>query len=413
MPRPVALLAPLLESLEDRRVMTAGAAPPPEPPAALLAPAPDEGADVELPPVEHSVRVQAVDGVFSGGLWGLEAQPVLRPGDLLVTLAQPGSQAAPPVDSVWNGGVGLVAYPEVEATGQVPAMAGSPESVAPAAQAPKVAVAASLVLPTADGTPTLRLQQPAAAAGPVEVRCVVTAFGPGVAHQEQVVSVPAGGKAVEVALQPVAGTTEIVTVQLHATSGDAAPAVTTEFLTSDPSACSEAALFEAYRQGQSPEAFAALVDRYRQTVMRTCHRVVGNWHDAEDLCQIVFLALAHRQLGLQTSLAGWLRTVARNAAIVFLRAKNRRARHEGQAAKEVQVPSDEAAHDQREELDLALQQLHAPLREAVRLRYLEGWSQNEAAALLGCPRGTLSQRAALGVRHLRGILGDGEDGATL
>jgi DNA-directed RNA polymerase specialized sigma24 family protein len=42
---------------------------------------------------------------------------------------------------------------------------------------------------------------------------------------------------------------------------------------------------------------------------------------------------------------------------------------------------------------------------ATRLRYLEGWSQQQAAERLGCPRGTLSQRAARGVQTLRNILG--------
>jgi RNA polymerase sigma factor (sigma-70 family) len=54
---------------------------------------------------------------------------------------------------------------------------------------------------------------------------------------------------------------------------------------------------------------------------------------------------------------------------------------------------------------VALERLSAPLREAVRLRYLEGWSQHEAAERLGCPRGTLSQRASAGVRQLRDVLG--------
>src|SRR5262249_11071810 len=58
----------------------------------------------------------------------------------------------------------------------------------------------------------------------------------------------------------------------------------------------------------------------------------------------------------------------------------------------------------REELDLALASVSAPLRDAVRLRYLEGLSQLEAAAVLGVPRGTLSQRAAKGLRRLRFVL---------
>ena len=46
----------------------------------------------------------------------------------------------------------------------------------------------------------------------------------------------------------------------------------------------------------------------------------------------------------------------------------------------------------------------APLSQAVRLRYLEGLSQADAARVVGCPRGTLAQRAAYGVQYLRNIV---------
>src|SRR5258708_3020687 len=95
--------------------------------------------------------------------------------------------------------------------------------------------------------------------------------------------------------------------------------------------------------------------------------------------------------------------------IVLLPSGTRPPRHEQQAAKPVQVASEEPAHDQREELDAALARIPGPLREAVRLRYLEGLSQLEAAHLVGCPRGTLAQRAAHGVARLRGILSNGHD----
>ena len=106
-------------------------------------------------------------------------------------------------------------------------------------------------------------------------------------------------------------------------------------------------------------------------------------------------------------MAGWLGTVARNAAIMFLRSRSRRRRHEQRAARPVQAASEESSLELREELDAALTRLPTPLREAVRLRYLEGLSQREAAEAVGCPRGTLAQRAANGVRCLRGILDNG------
>jgi RNA polymerase sigma factor (sigma-70 family) len=168
----------------------------------------------------------------------------------------------------------------------------------------------------------------------------------------------------------------------------------------------DAALLAAYQQGLSQEAFSALVARYQTNVFQTCYGVLGNRQDAEDVMQLVFLALAQQYIQLQTTLAGWLRRVARNAAIVVLRARRRRAHYEGQAATADLSFSDAATHELREELHATLALMPPFLQEAVRLRFLEGCSQKEAAALVGCPRGTLSQRAAKGIRSMRRLLAD-------
>ena len=168
---------------------------------------------------------------------------------------------------------------------------------------------------------------------------------------------------------------------------------------------SEAALLHAFQKGQSPEAFAALVERHRDTVFQTCQRILGNGHDAEDVMQMVFLTLADRQVRLQVSLSKWLRVVARNAAIMALRARRRRAYYERVAAL-LESSSATDHRDLREELDAALSTVPRHLQQAVQLRYLEGCSQKEAAEIAGCPRGTLAQRAANGVRRLRDVLGD-------
>ncbi|MGL4554362.1 MAG: RNA polymerase sigma factor [Gemmataceae bacterium] len=249
-----------------------------------------------------------------------------------------------------------------------------------------------------------RLVRSPAADGPLEVRYTLTAFnGAAAVGRDRAVTLAAGAGHADVP-NDAPGGHEIVTLTVQ--TGDyhiARPSVSL-FVAGDPRACSDLALVGAYRRGQSPEAFAALVERNRPAVLRVCHRVLGNWHDAEDVSQYVFLALGTRAMRLQTTLAGWLRTVAHNASIALLRARNRRTRHERATARPLAAPEDASA-ELREELDAALQRLAAPLRDAVRLRYLEGWSQIEAAQRLGCPRGTLSQRAAAGVRGLRGVFG--------
>jgi RNA polymerase sigma factor (sigma-70 family) len=247
----------------------------------------------------------------------------------------------------------------------------------------------------------------------MEVRFALTEYSStGAVRNEYVVAIPSGAAHVDIrsGLPPAgqANGTEIVTLTLLS-NGDyqiVQPTVA-RFIPGNARDCSEPALIAAFQQEKLAEAFSALVARNRSSVMRTCYGVLGNWHDAEDVTQMVFLILAQQQMQLQNSLVGWLRTVARNAAIAFLRSRARRARHESRSAKPIMVASEEPQHELREELDVALNQLSPPLRDAVHLRYIEGWSQAEAARMVGCPRGTLSQRAALGVRQLRSILGQG------
>lgn len=241
----------------------------------------------------------------------------------------------------------------------------------------------------------------------VEARCLLTAHGRvGSVGHERLAVIPAGAAHVDVPSDAAAaGEREIVTLTLLEGNGYriARPSGTL-FLAGDARCCSEAALLNAHQEGRSEAALNALVERNRPAVLRACHRVLGNWHDAEDVSQMVFFALAQGQVRLHTSLAGWLRTVARNAAIVLLRARNRRYRHEHRASKPATVVPEDPAHELREELEAALAQVCGPLRDAVRLRYLEGCSQLEAAQIMGCPRGTLAQRAAVGVRRLGDVL---------
>jgi RNA polymerase sigma-70 factor (ECF subfamily) len=258
------------------------------------------------------------------------------------------------------------------------------------------------------GNETFRISRATSSDAAVEVRYSITAFGATqTASIQRTLTLPAGASHADVPkeLPSIQGErTEIVTITILNSEQPYPGRSATVFVSGKAQSCSEAALFGAYNEGRSSEAFSVLVERNRESVLRTCHQVLGNWHDAEDVSQMVFIALAQRQLKLQTTLAGWLRTVARNASIAFLRSRSRRTRHEQAASKPATVQQEENQNDLREELDSALKQIAAPLQEAVRLRYLEGWSQKEAAQMVGCPRGTLSQRAAQGVRTLRDIL---------
>jgi RNA polymerase sigma-70 factor (ECF subfamily) len=301
-----------------------------------------------------------------------------------------------------------------------PADLAIPLSVVPSAGAPPDASPA-LIAPSVAATPLnpaldlqsvgFRISRTPADASRLQVTFVQIAYGPAdsVVEEGAATFVP-GAAHIDI---PLAGAQEqstkpreIVTLTLL-DAGDyrVAQPTATLFLGGPARGCSETALFEAYRLGQSTEAFNALFQLHRSSVFQTCYGLLGNRADAEDVSQIVFMMFARQSLRLGTNVAGWLHTVARNACIGLWRSRSRRLRHEKKAAKAERVQGDDETTELRDELEAALAQLAPDLRTAVRLRYLEGWSQQQAALWLGCPRGTLSQRAARGIQTLRDILG--------
>src|SRR5262245_15001911 len=96
---------------------------------------------------------------------------------------------------------------------------------------------------------------------------------------------------------------------------------------------SDQTLLAEYAAGRAPEVFRRIVDRHGPLVLRTAMRLVGSWHDAEDVAQAVFVVLDQRAGSVNSSLAGWLHKVTRDVSLQLLREKARRARREEAAVK--------------------------------------------------------------------------------
>src|SRR5262245_21737820 len=89
-------------------------------------------------------------------------------------------------------------------------------------------------------------------------------------------------------------------------------------------------LLERFATQREEAAFAALVQRHGAVVLGVCRRELGCEHDAEEVFQATFLALARRAAVVrwQDSVRPWLRAVARRLS---LRAR-RSARRPGRGA---------------------------------------------------------------------------------
>ncbi len=143
------------------------------------------------------------------------------------------------------------------------------------------------------------------------------------------------------------------------------------------------------RDGEAAElAFSSLVQRHGSMVLRVCHGILRNPHDAEDAFQATFLVLVRKARGLwvRDSLGSWLHDVAYRVACHARAASTRRRRHEQRAAERGARTVDPAAGDDlgpviHEEIHRLPERTRAPIV----LCDLSGLTHEQAARQLGLP----------------------------
>jgi len=169
-------------------------------------------------------------------------------------------------------------------------------------------------------------------------------------------------------------------------------------------------------------AFAVLYDRYIDLVYSAAFRVLSDAQLAEDASQDVFVRLWRRPesfIAERGRFLSWLMSVTRNRAVDELRARGRRRKREGgplgepdEAAEPVfSTPTEDPAHsaELHEEQRLvrdALAALPRDQQRALELAYFGGLTQQEIAARLHEPLGTVKTRIRLGMQKLRRALQD-------
>jgi RNA polymerase sigma-70 factor, ECF subfamily len=166
----------------------------------------------------------------------------------------------------------------------------------------------------------------------------------------------------------------------------------------------------------SQEAFAQLATRYLHRVINYCVKFTGDPRSGEELAQETFLQLwAHRQRYVTSSgFAVYLFTVARNRCRNLGRSWRRRRPFEldGMSLVDAARASDGSQLDvllERERqggVREALARLPGKHREAVILRFDQGLSYPDIAAIVGRPEATVRSRVFLGIRRLRELLQD-------
>ena len=156
---------------------------------------------------------------------------------------------------------------------------------------------------------------------------------------------------------------------------------------------SDAELIAAAMAG-GPEGFAPIVERYQDAVFGVALARLGDFHEAEDVAQDVFVQAFERLDNLKdpARLGAWLRSITIHRGIDHLRRRIKAAEAYALAARpnDVATPPPDAEcqrQELRRQVMAAIGRLSTTQRETTALFYVNGYSVAEVAAMQEVPVG--------------------------
>lgn len=161
-------------------------------------------------------------------------------------------------------------------------------------------------------------------------------------------------------------------------------------------------------QSGDTQAFETLYNECFTPVYRYLYKRVRNKDDAMDLAQTVFVKLATTtavyEIG-NSGLLSYLFTVARNTLIDFSRKESHGIIYDDELLQESDTleRSDQAmqAHEHRDLMVRALQELDDPTREIMELRFVDGMKSHEIAQVVGKSEESVRQIQSRALKKLR------------
>jgi cytochrome c peroxidase len=170
---------------------------------------------------------------------------------------------------------------------------------------------------------------------------------------------------------------------------------------------SDHVLLRQFRDQADEAAFATLLYRHGPMVLGVCRSVLPNEADTEDAFQATFLILARKAASIRktASVGSWLHGVAHRTALKARAQSAARERNEARApARPASRPDDLAWREVQQLLHAELTALAQRYRDPLVACYLQGKTQEEAAAQLGVAVSTLKVRMERGRSLLRARL---------
>ena len=146
------------------------------------------------------------------------------------------------------------------------------------------------------------------------------------------------------------------------------------------------------------DRFAACYAARYRALRRTAYLLCGDWHEAEDLTQAAFVRL---YLAWGRVRADGAHAYARRVLVNEFLGRRRRRREEPVDPLPDRPVQTAGSPEDRVDLSAALRAVPVQQRAVVVLRYWEGLSVEQTAALLRVAPGTVKSQAARGLAALR------------
>ena len=155
------------------------------------------------------------------------------------------------------------------------------------------------------------------------------------------------------------------------------------------------------------DAQSALYERYQGSAIALAYRKLGDWDEAEELVQDVFIHAFSRldQLRVPEAFGGWLRQIVRRSSINAIMRRRPAINLESEAMEAASVsmatPLDEALDNEcRQQVHCGLEKLGDIDRQTLEAFYLGGRSLIEMAEDFSAPIGTIKRRLHVARKRL-------------
>jgi RNA polymerase sigma-70 factor (ECF subfamily) len=161
-------------------------------------------------------------------------------------------------------------------------------------------------------------------------------------------------------------------------------------------------------------AFSTLVDAYKEMIFNLAFRITGSRQDADDLSQEIFIMAYRnlRQFDPRKRFFTWIYTIGLNIIRNHLKKQGLEMTREKAGRSSSETGIDQGARAERDviqaqeigSLEICLQKLPDDLRESVVLRFYEGLSFEEIAAISDASLSAVKMRVYRGLEQLKRLM---------